>query len=698
MTSPIRISEPILGKDIKTVISTTTAKEIQTVLESRSKILGKVRGYEFKGSSNFSKTTRFSSPIYDLSEIGRASDIEPYINQSVRKHREQIMKEGYVVSGSDDQMVSYVKKRLFEIAVVSGISTQQWLRDTVSNLVTYHNAFIIFRRDSERSSGRPIRFYGKELAPIAGIYVGDPTSMEVSVDKWGTPRKWRQFIEYSEYSDTEYDKQYNVEDVVHITVDKKTGFTFGTPFLLPVLDDIRALRKLEEIAVIVASKEAFPLYHYKVGSETRPAMVYEGGDNEVDVVLSSVAGLPSQGYIVTSERHEVKLVSKDGSALDLSPYLEYFESRVIAGLRLSPLDLGRGGTANRATAGTINKSLQDSAKDYQAVISDFITQYIILPLLLEGGFDVTEENLVTFSFPTIDKEEERAEQNNGLQLYLGNVITRNEFRKKYLNLSPMTEEDEQDTQAFRSNKYQKEILDVKSAQTSGTDRAVANAVSNRAQPTNQFGTKQTKTRSTANDFSSKIKERYTLLKSSLLNSITDNNLDSFLIEELFRDFVKNSIAISKDSILEKIEQGYQKARKQYEYRNPEKDYEFEEIGQRAIDRFLLNFVTKSYWKTINPYKDQIFNLIKGDSDGNIDLPKIITTLEVLNKSIINLINDQQITSERFGFIKFAKKIGSKTIEIVNPDNLEATTLDISELVYKNFIPTPENADHILAFS
>lgn len=703
MINPIRISEPILGKDIKTVISSARAKEVQTVLENRSKILGRVRGFEFKGGSNFSRSTRFTAPIYDLSEIGRAADIEPYINQSVRKHREQIMKEGYQLFGSDESMVSYVKKRLFEIAVLSGITTQQWLRETVNNLVTYHNAFLIFRRDSNRASGKPIKFYGKQLEPIAGIFVGDPTTMEVSVDKWGSPKKWRQYVEYTEHNESDYDKQYSVEDVVHITIDKKTGFTFGTPFLLPVLDDIRALRKLEEIAVIVAAKEAFPLYHYKVGSESRPAMVYEGGDNEVDVVLSSVANLPAQGYIVTSERHEVKLVSKDGSALNLSPYLEYFESRVIAGLRLSPLDLGRGGTANRATAGTINKSLQDSAKDYQQVISDFITHFVVLPLLLEGGYDVTEENLVYFSFPTIDKEQERAEQNHGLQLFMGNSITRQEFRKKYLNLQPLDPSSEEDTNISIQNKYQKEIVSLQGSfktgpSTSGSDKSVSNTISNRGQPTNQFGTKPAKSRFKANDYLSKIKERYNLLKTSILNTINDPEIDTFVLEELFRDFVKQSTVISKEAILERIEDGYSKAKKEYDLRNPDTDIEFEELGQRAIDRFFLNFVTKSYWKTINPYKDQIFNSLKRDSDNNLDITKIISYLEVLNKGIINLINDQLITSERFGFIKFAKKIGSKTIEIVNPDNLESTVLDISELVYKNFIPTPENANHFLTFS
>lgn len=705
MVNPITLSEPILGKDIKLVIAGSRAKEIQTVLEERARMLGRVRSYEFKGGlDKTGARSKFTQPIYDLPEIARASDVEPYINQSIRKHREQILKEGYQITGADEEMASYVKKRLFEISILTGITTQQWLRELTTNLITYHNAFLIFRRDANKSSGKPIRMYGKELDPIAGIFVGDPTSMEVSVDKWGTPKKWRQKID-GNTDELTFDKTYPPEDVVHITVDRKTGFTFGTPYLLSVLDDIRALRKLEEVAIIVSCKEAFPLYHYKVGTEQRPAIVYEGGDNEVDQVLGSVYSLPAQGYIVTSERHEVKLISKDGSALDLTPYLSYFESRVIAGLRLSPLDLGRGGTANRGTATNINKGLQDSAKDYQMVISDHITNFVILPLLLEGAYDVTEETLVKFTFPTIDREEERASQNHGLQLYMGNALSASEYRKQYLNKQPMSEEDKNDCTLRHQTEAQKEIVRAQGAArasaSAGSDLGitkVSNQISNKGQPKNQHGTKPAKSRFKANDYAQKVKEKYTVAKNSILSSLEDPAIDATMIEEIFRDFVKQSVEVSRPYVEELISDGAIKAKKEFDSLNPENDYEFEEIGTRAIDRFFVNFVTKSFWKVINPYKDQIIQLLQKDSDNHIDITKIISTLEVLDKSINFLITDQMITSERFGFIKFAKKVGSKTIELVNPDTLDSTILDISDMVYKNFIPTVENANHFLSFT
>lgn len=703
MVDPIFFESPLLGKDIKLIVSGARKKEITAALERKTKMLGRVRSYEFKGAGDLRVTPRskFNPPVYDLAEISRASDIEPYVSQSVRKHREQILKEGYQISGSEEEMEAYVRQRLFEITLLTGITTEQWLRELVTNLVTFHNAYLIFRRDANRSSGKRIKMYGVELEPIAGIFVGDPTTMEVSVDKYGTPKAWRQKIDGD--GDSSYTKSFAVEDVVHITLDKKTGFTFGTPYLLPVLDDIRALRKLEEVAIIMAGKEAFPLYHYKVGTETKPASLFEGGGSEVDMVADQVTTLPAQGFIVTSERHEVKLVSREGAALDLGPYLEYFESRVVAGLRLSPLDLGRGGALSRGTATNLNKGLQDSAKDYQQVISDHLTHFVILPLLLEGGFDVVEENMVRFTFPTIDREEERANQNHGAQLFMTNAITNTEFRKKYLNKQPLSEEEKNDLSIRQQTEAQKEIVrvqgSVRAAASSGSDlsmKGVKAQLSNKGQPANQYGIKPAKSRFKANDYSDKVENYLASLKENIVN-LSNDSRDAGLIEDYFRDFVKECVDGCKDTIKESIEFGHKLAKKQYSDLNPDTDIDFEEIGNRAIDRFYTNFIVKSYWKVLTPHKDEIINCFSGDKDHNINTKTLFQSLSNLEKDIKNLTEIQKITAERFGFIKFAKKVGSKTIDLVNPDGFDSTVLDISELIYKNFMPTEENANFFLSF-
>ncbi|MHA2063501.1 MAG: hypothetical protein ACXABY_03875 [Candidatus Thorarchaeota archaeon] len=716
MANIVPLPTAVIGKDIRLVVSSERIADVERALRVRSKMLGRVRSHEFKGAGNASGTrSSFQPPIYDLSEIARASDVEAYVRQSIRKHREQILKEGFTISGADDEMVAYIRRRLFEIAISTGITTEQWLRDLVTNVITYHNGFLVFRRDKSRSSGKPITMFGKTIEPVAGVFVADPTTMQVSVDRWGAPKKWKQSVDGDV---TGFDRRgsfsrtFDPEDVLHIAVDKHTGFTFGTPYILPVLDDIRALRTLEENAVTLASKEAFPLYHYKVGNDDMPALVYDDGSSEVDSVLSKVQNLPAQGFIVSSERHSVELVSRDGGGLDLNPFLEYFEGRVLAGLRLSDIDLGRGGTSNRATATNLTKNLQDSSKDYQQVIANHITHFLILPLLLEGGFDVDEENLVRFEFPMIDTEEERAMQNHGLQLMLGNSISCDEFRKDFLNKEPMSDEERADTPLSYQTEAEKDLARTQgqfrataSSSSSGSSdfgmSAIKSSVSNRGQPANQFGIKPAKSRFKANDYVKQVDNRANELKNAI-SGLTDTSLGltskelEDAIDTEISDLVKYCVNIGRPFIIDRIEKGLSEAAMQHQGSNGSE--EIEPIGQRSVDRFFLNFVVKSYWKTIRPFLLSVYDSIRPDAEGNTVAYRVPNILESMRANMKILATDQLITAERFGFVKFAKRIGCKTIQLVDPNDGSSKDLDISSNIYKNYVPTADTSDHYLRFT
>lgn len=683
--------ENLQKQDVKLAIGKEEISDIIKTLQEKRKISGRVGSYEFKGTSriNFGDRGLFKQCEYDLAEIGRAVDIEAYIGQSVRKHREQILKEGFKLSGIDDNLIEYIENRLFEIALITGITTAQTLRDVVLNLVMYHNAYIVFRRDKYRSTGKPIMMYGKTLQPIAGMFVPDPTTMECEVDKYGTIKRYRQTIP-SLHGEEEKEKIYPVEDVVHITMDKKSGYSYGTPYILPVLDDIRALRKLEELVVVLASKEAFPLYHYKIGTEEAPAIVYEDGTSEIDVIEGKISGLPQQGYIVTSERIEVKVVSRDGSGLDIKPYLEYFEKRVLAGLRLSEVDLGRGGTSNRGTASTINKNMQDAAKDYQAVISDILTYKLILPLLLEGGFDITIKNLVLFMFPAIDAEEQRAHISHGLSLYEASVIDLHEFRKEYLNKKPMSDEQMSQTARMFAHEGDKELTNLAGSFKASTSTGVTKKTSNTVRPENQSG-KTTKKRITKNDFSEVVLEKIKEIKLNLLNQqdYSKEEVSSYL-QTSVSDLVNLCVENSKADITDSIKEGWQSAREEYESFNKSGEVDIEYIGNRAIDRFFKNFVHKSYWITINPFLDAINTCIADKELADQDF-RYLTYIEDIYTGVKNLLKMQTKTANRFGYCSYVKRVGYKSIDVIDKDNNVLRTIDLSSgIIYTNLFPKEED--------
>lgn len=679
---------PETSTDIKLAIATSRIKEdITAALEKRSKILGKVRSYESSTSpGRTGRNSNFVASPYELTEISRAIDVEPYILQSVRKHRIYVLKEGYTLNGNDEEAIDYVKKRLFEISMLTGIPTIQWLRELVTNVILYHNGYLVFRRDVVRSSGRKIKLFNRELNPIAGIYVGDPLSLGVEIDKYGTPVKWKQNITSND--GTNPDLLIDPEDVVHIAMDRKTGMFFGTPYLLSVLDDIRALRKLEELVLVIAEKEAYPLYHYKIGTTEKPATIYDDGTDEVTLVMNQLQGTPSNGFVVTSERHEIQLISRDKSAFDLTPLLEYFEKRVLGGLSLSDIDLGRGGTSNRSTATTISKNLEDSAKDYQQVIAAHLTQFVVTALLLEGGYDVTTENLVSFEFSSINPEEDRAHQNHGLQMFMGNAIGRKEFRSKYLKKN--SDIDEEDTMI--NKQLQADITLAKAtpkpATSSKGTSSVRNTVKNKAKPANQHGSK-IKSRTKARDELSSLLLHLDTLKESIvtLSSPSEEKINEYIL-----DFCNKSSTTIADTIKEQIEAGFIEAEDQfYDSKDPE-DIDIQEIGSRSISRFMSNFVNKSFWKVINPYKASFIKCLTPDEDQNTSSFELVKSFEVLSKSIASLYEDQLVTSRRFGFAKFCKRVGYQYIDLVDYDQEIVEQINISEIIYKDLIPSKENKD------
>jgi len=164
----------------------------------------------------------------------------------------------------------------------------------------------------------------------------------------------------------------------------------------------------EENIELLIYQTLFPIFQYKVGTETKPAGDIRLADgtviSEVDYVRSQIAMMPSEGGIVTPERHDIEFIGAEGKALKAREYLDYFKTRVLSGLGVSSVDMGEGDTANRATANAMSTSMIDSVKDFQDIIEETINSEVIKELLIEStfSFDVLDdENIVTLKFKLI---------------------------------------------------------------------------------------------------------------------------------------------------------------------------------------------------------------------------------------------------------------------------------------------------------
>lgn len=426
---------------IKAVRPTTTP--ISKIPSLKPKTLSYMQQFAGGGRGNF------LGGEYDLTEIGKIEDTDSFVRQSFKKKEGLMFKEGVGYKGANKDTVRYVKTRMSQIARATNIPQIELLKRTARSLIRTSNAFIIKVRKHAASGGKVRETpAGRMLQPVAGYFPAAPETMRVDIDPvTGRIRKWQQMMPDGKH------KEYRVDDVIHFHIDRREGFLLGVPVLTPVKDDIRALRQIEENIELLLYQNLFPLFHYKVGTETAPAGLTEEGDREIDIVEQQVRVMPAEGAIVTPERHDITAIGSEGRALRAEGYLEHFKKRVFAGLGVSSVDMGDGDTTNRATANTLSRALVDAVKDIQDALEAQWDHEVITELLLESTFGemvLEEDSMVHINFNEIDIQNKMELEKHRLEMFTGNAITWDELRAD-INLEPIPvpeDAEDQDPQKY----------------------------------------------------------------------------------------------------------------------------------------------------------------------------------------------------------------------------------------------------------
>ena len=662
-----------LIKDLSLIVGEPENRNSNRIVKIERRARNPVLNYNVLNSDS-DRSNIFTPPVHDLSEVGRAIDTESLLARSVQKHRELIMKEGYEFIGKDKESIKYVKQRLREFEWVTDISTESWVRELATNLVMYSTAFLVLKRDITKSTGSRIKRHGKLMDPIAGLFPMDPTSVLVEQNGAGRPITWRQDIRGTT-------KDHDADDVIDLTIDKKTGFVFGTPYSIPVLDDIRALRRLEELAELVTHKWLFPLFAYKVGTEKEPAGVAELPDgssiDEVDLVRAQIQEMPTEGGIVMPHRHEVEIIGAEGQVLDISGYIEHFKNRVMSGLRLSGIDVGQGDTANRGTATTMSKNMVDAVKDYQCVLSDQITTKLIDVLLLEGGFDLTEDNRVYFTFPTPDREELRAHQAHGLVLFQSNAITIEEFRRDYLSLDPLTDEELQkstfyglfqrpDTELQAKVALSKPAGGSSSKTKSSGSKPVKKKAASITRPSNQFGKMPTRPAVPAND-QAYIDDIMSLWNTMKTNWPTNMKAGLDKSEFLINKFNQDAGSVAKKYVLSNMDKGFLEGKRACSNQNISLQPQFYDI-----------FMFKTTKNDLQRLSRKLIILLK---DKKLDISVVSGVFGALETEMKHALRRHMCSAYRVGYAQ-ACRMSGKT-EIIVGDENNTTTLNIENVSIKD---------------
>lgn len=397
------------------------------------------------GISSYFDTTRisrgsFEFPPYDFERIIEAIDTDSYIKQGFAKYRELFWKEGWDIISENPDAVAYLWQRIDMLEEIMKRPFNDFLVEVADQLIKFSNVFIVEARGDIAPMYGGRLFPPEDRLPIAGYYLIPTENVKIYRDKNNIPIAYRQVLDESTHYANAVIREptWRAEEVIHLYQDRKPGRAFGTPFLISVLDDVIALRQIEEDIQNLVHKELFPLYKYKVGTESQPS-----SPEEVENAAAELANLRVEGGLILPERHDVEVIGGRNSALDASQYLAQFKERVAVGMGLSPHHLGMLSTGgNRSVTDRLDIALYDKVKLMQAYIEDCIRLYIFNPLLREGGFDPSLTPLregpsdrCFMRFREIDIDTQIKKETHQIQLFANNIVDLQETRVK-LGLNP----------------------------------------------------------------------------------------------------------------------------------------------------------------------------------------------------------------------------------------------------------------------
>lgn len=411
--------------------------------------------------------------------------VDSYIRQSADKYAEKIVREGFYFTGENQSAVDYVKARLDMMTAAIGEYWMFPLMQAIRDYVRFGNGFLVKARlqknanifgQKKKGMRRTSSMQGSTKAPVGGYFAVSPTSIEPVLDsKTNRLTAWKQNVSGQDAV------EFELDDIVQLAYNKLSGSIYGISYLLPALDDVRALRQCEEMVLHLIFKSLNPLIHHEVPDTTGTGA---GDQVDVDNAAAQHKTMAANGYLITPPNHKIHIIGVESKALRAEGYIAILKHRVYAGLGLSDAIMGEASTISSGASDSFSVIMTDRVKYYQQELSNYFTYAIVWELLQEGGFDpiFNEKDRVYWKFNEVDIDRRIREEANYTQLYQGNVITEDEVRQ-LLNKPTLADAD-REKMYLNTVQIPLALSRSQSEAVSGTGNS-ANNVSPSSQPSTQ---------------------------------------------------------------------------------------------------------------------------------------------------------------------------------------------------------------------
>jgi hypothetical protein len=345
--------------------------------------------------------------------------VDSYIHQGLDKYIETIFDNGWNLAG-EKEVVAYIRSRLQLLRYISGEDWELTFRTMVSDFVKYGNSFLIKVRFSTEDPIPGMRF-APGVKPVGAYFSVPAFQMTPILSDSGEILQWEQKVKQNK-------RLFNPKDVLHFTHGREAGGIWGVPPVVTVIEDIRALRQMEENVIKLIYKYLNPMIHQTIPDVTGTG---EGRQEDIDDVVNAYRTSAPDGFIITPPGHTIKVIGAESQAIRAEGYLQMFKARVLTGLGISTMDIGDiSGEISQGAAEHLAAQTHKRAGTYQSLISTYVTSYIFNELLLEGGYDPINNigDQVTLEWPTLDIDELVKMQTHLMNLWTMNGISHDELR------------------------------------------------------------------------------------------------------------------------------------------------------------------------------------------------------------------------------------------------------------------------------
>jgi len=406
---------------------------------------------------------------------------ESYFSRSVTRQFETMMRNGYGFVTENSDLKPIVLKEMNRMQLWSEIPIHQTIAKMAESLLK--NGIIV----TEKIRGTVPNPYKKSLSDnykgIKRFRIVNPTMIGLYVNKDNeilgiNDRSLSAIARKKKISFRTGFNTYGIpikDLAVGFIINPGDDF-FPQPPCFQMLDDILTLRSLEETVELFVYQYGSPLLHARVGSDTMPAR----GNEEVAEVHNAIVAMAPNGFVTTNHRVNLSVINVQKGIANITPHIEYFKNRVLIGSGSSPVSIGEGDTANRATSESIDDALADHCTYLANIICDMFTYNIIPDILTSAGIPEQElispsgEMAIRMEFNEMRLDRQISRENHIINLWNANLIKHDDAMRA-LKRTPITTKD----------RSQLRFMMI----PSGTGDSNAALIKTQNQPSNQYGTK-----------------------------------------------------------------------------------------------------------------------------------------------------------------------------------------------------------------